>query len=188
VLRGAGREAFCSGIDLKFVEEFGDRAAGFAALDEKIEAFCREMAAMPFPTVAMLHANCYGGGVHLAAAADFRFGDDALKLSVPAVRNRLFYPVSALERLMLIVGETRTKRLVYEGETLDAGTLLEWGFLDRVCPSAELERSTLAHAERLASQPRDVVAVYQEIFRALRHGDTAKARDLRAQAKARAAR
>jgi enoyl-CoA hydratase/carnithine racemase len=187
VLRGAGREAFCAGIDLKFVEEFGDRAAGFAALDEKIEAFCRDMAAMPFPTVAMLHASCYGGGAHLAAAADFRFGDDALKLAVPAVRNRLFYPVSALERLMLVVGETRTKRLVYEGETFDAGTLLEWGFLDRVCPSAELERSTLAHAERLASQPRDVVAVYQEIFRALRRGDGAKARELRAQAKARAA-
>jgi enoyl-CoA hydratase/carnithine racemase len=187
VLRGAGREAFCAGIDLKFVEQFSERAAGFAALDQKIEAFASDMAAMPFPTIAMLHANCYGGGVHLAMTADFRFGDDALRLAVPAVRNGLFYPISALERLMLIVGETRTKRLLYEGETLDAGTLLDWGFLDRVVPGAELERSTLACAERLASQPRDVVAVYQEIFRALRRGDGAKARELRAQAKARAA-
>ena len=187
VLRGAGEKSFCSGIDLRFVEQFADRAAGFAALEEKVEAFCRDMAAMPFPTIAMLHGNCHGGGVHLAATADFRFGDTGLKLSVPAVRNKLFYPISALERLVLIIGETRTKRMMYEGGPLDADTLLGWGFLDRVCPGAELERATLDYAAKLAGQPRDVVAVYQEIFRALRRGDAGKARELRIQAKARAA-
>src|SRR5713226_9621475 len=93
VLRGAGEKSFCSGIDLKFVEQFPERAAAFAALGEKIESFSRDMAEMPFPTIAMLYGYCHGGGVHLAATADFRFGDAALKLSVPAVRNRLFYPI-----------------------------------------------------------------------------------------------
>jgi len=185
VLRSAGEQAFCSGIDLKFVEEVGNRAAGFAMLDEKLQAFTRDMAALPFPSIAMLHAHCQGGGVHLAATTDFRFGDDALRLAVPAVKNRLFYPIVALERLILIVGETRTKRLMYEGETLGAGTLLEWGFLDRVCPVAELERTTLDYAEKLAGQPRGVVAVYQEIFRALREGDPDRVRELRTQAKRR---
>jgi enoyl-CoA hydratase/carnithine racemase len=185
VLRGVGEKSFCSGIDLKFVEQFPERAAGFAALEDKIEAFTRDMAEMAFPTIAMMHAHCHGGGVHLAATADFRFGDDALKLAVPAVKNRLFYPIAALERLILIVGETRTKRLLYEGEPLDSGTLLEWGFLDRVCPVAELERTTLAYAEKLAAQPRGVIAVYQDIFRALREGDPDRARELRAQAKRR---
>ncbi len=185
VLRGAGAKSFCSGIDLKFVEQFPERAAGFAALEEKVESFARHMAEIPFPTIAMIHGHCHGGGVHLAATADFRLGDDALKVSVPAVRNRLFYPVSALERLVLILGETRAKRLMYEGETLDAGTLLAWGFLDRVCPRAELEKETLAYAAKLAAQPREVIAVYQEIFRALRRGDAGRASELRAQAKAR---
>lgn len=187
VLRSAGEKSFCSGIDLKFVDQFADRAAGFAELDEKIEAFCRDMAAMPFPTIAMLHGNCHGGGVHLAATADFRFGDTALKLSVPAVKKRLFYPISALERLVLIIGETRVKCMMYEGEPVDADTLLGWGFLDRVCPGAELERATLDYAAKLAGQPREVIAVYQEIFRALRRGDAGGARELRAQAKLAAA-
>jgi enoyl-CoA hydratase/carnithine racemase len=185
VLRGAGEKSFCSGIDLKFVEQFPERAAGFAELEGKTEAFFRDMTEMPFPTVAMLFGHCHGGGVQLAASADFRFGDDALKLSVPAVRNRLFYPISALERLVLILGETRAKRLMYEGEMLAAETLLAWGFLDRVCPAADLEKETLAHAAKLAAQPREVVAVYQEIFRALRRGDADKARELRSRAKAR---
>jgi enoyl-CoA hydratase/carnithine racemase len=143
---------------------------------------------MPFPTIAMLFGHCHGGGVQLAASADFRFGDAPLKLSVPAVKNRLFYPISALERLVMILGETRAKRLMYEGEMLNSKTLLGWGFLDRVCSSARLEKETLAHAAKLAAQPREVIAVYQEIFRALSRGDPGKARELRLQAKARTAR
>jgi len=184
VLRGAGDRAFCAGVDLKFVGQFEERAQGFAALSNSIERFEREMASMPIPTIAMIHGNCFGGGVHLAAMADFRFADSVLKLGIPAVKARLFYPISALERLTHLIGETRTKRLMFEAEPYTAQTLLEWGFLDRVCASEELEGRTLEYATMLAQRPRDVVAVYQEIFRALRRGDTVAARDLRARAKA----
>ena len=183
VLRGAGDKAFCAGIDLKFVEQFEERAQGFAAASESIDRFEREMASMSIPTIAMLHGNCYGGGVHLAVTADFRFADTVLKLGIPAVKAGLFYPISALERLTQLIGETRTKRLLYEAEPYSAQTLLEWGFLDRLCAPEDLERSTLEYAVLLAQRPRKVVAVYQEIFRALRRGDAAAARELRARAK-----
>src|SRR5262245_59193180 len=154
VLRGAGDKSFSAGVDLKFVEGFARRAEGFAIVEKGVESFCADMAAMPFPTIAMLHANCYGGGVQLAVSTDFRFGDEALKLSVPAVKNKLYYPVSALERMFAIIGETRTRRMMLAGETLDAHTLGSWGFLDEVFPAASLERETLAFAARLAEQPR----------------------------------
>ena len=111
VLRGAGDRAFCAGVDLKFVEQFEERAQGFAVIAESVERFERQMASMPIPTIAMLHGNCFGGGVHLAAMTDFRFADSVLKLGIPAVKARLFYPISALERLTHLIGETRTKRL-----------------------------------------------------------------------------
>ena len=187
VLRGAGEMAFSAGFDLKFMEQFKRRGEGFAKIEKGVEAFCTHMAAMPFPTIAMLHANCYGGGVQLAVSADFRFGDDVLKLSVPAVKNRLYYSITALERLYAIVGATRTRRIMLAGETLHARALREWGFLDHVSPPEELERDTLAFAARLAEQPREVVAVYQEVFRALDAGNSARARQLRLRAKARAA-
>lgn len=183
VLRGAGDRAFCAGVDLKFVEQFEERAQGFAVIDESVERFVQEMASMPIPTIAMLHGNCFGGGVHLAAMADFRFADSVLKLGIPAVKARLFYPISALERLIHLIGETRTKRLMFEAEPYAAQTLLDWGFLDRVCAPEELEASTLEYAAMLAQRPRNVVAIYQEMFRALRRGDTVAAKDLRARGK-----
>jgi enoyl-CoA hydratase/carnithine racemase len=186
VLRGAGELAFSAGFDLKFMEQFKRRGEGFAKIEKGVEAFWRHMASMPFPTVAMLHANCYGGGVQLAASADFRFGDDVLKLSVPAVKNRLYYSIAALERLYAIVGATRTRRIMLADETLNARTLYEWGFLDHVSPPADLERDTLAFAAQLAEQPREVVAAYQDVFRALDAGNAGRARQLRLRAKARA--
>jgi len=185
VLRGAGEMAFSAGFDLKFMEQFKKRGEGFAKIEKGVEAFCAHMAAMPFPTIAMLHANCYGGGVQLAVSADFRFGDDVLKLSVPAVKNRLYYSITALERLYAIVGPTRTRRIMFAGETLHARTLREWGFLDHVSPPEELERDTLAFASKLAEQPREVVAVYQNVFRALDAGAGKRARALRLAAKKR---
>jgi len=187
VLRGAGDRSFSAGVDLKFVETFPKRAQGFALVEKGIEAFWSDMRAMPFPTIAMLHANCYGGGVQLAASTDFRFGDDVLKLSVPAVKNRLYYPITALERLYTMIGETRARRMMLAGEVLAAATLRDWGFLDAVFAAADLERETLAFAARLAEQPRDVVAVYQDIFRALGKGGGRRARAQRLKAKARAA-
>ena len=186
VLRGAGEMAFSAGFDLKFMEQFKKRGEGFARIEKGVEAFCAHMASMPFPTIAMLHANCYGGGVQLAASADFRFGDDVLKLGVPAVKNRLYYSITALERLYAIIGATRTRRIMLAGETLHARTLREWGFLDHISPPEELERDTLAFAARLAEQPRDVVGVYQDVFRALDAGNAGRARQLRLRAKARA--
>src|SRR5262249_56037110 len=119
----AGEMWFAGGCDLKFMEQSKRRGDGFAKIEKGVEAFCAHMAAMPFPTIAMLHANCYGGGVQLAVSADFRFGDDVLKLSVPAVKNRLYYSITALERLYAIVGATRTRRIMLAGETLHAPAL-----------------------------------------------------------------
>src|SRR5258708_37837539 len=85
VLRGAGEKSFCSGIDLKFIEQFPERAAGFTALEEKIESFSRDMAGMPFPTISMLYGPCHGGAVQRAATAHVRFGEAPLRLAVPAI-------------------------------------------------------------------------------------------------------
>lgn len=179
VLRGAGTRAFCAGVDLKFAEQSGDPAGAFAEVDRHTEAFSRDMVAMPFPTIAMLHGSCYGGGLHLAAMADFRFADRAAKIGIPAVKSRLFYPISALERLRTLIGPSRLRRLFLEGAPFGADTLLHWGLFDQVEETETLERATLDFAARLAAQPRDVVQAYLEIFRALDRGDAAEASRLR---------
>ena len=183
VLRGAGRDAFCSGVDLKFVAAQANRAAGFAAVGKNLEAFHAAMAELPFPSIAMLHGVCYGGGLHLAVTADFRFAATSLRAVIPAVKNGLLYPIPALERLRQLVGPSRMRRLVLEGEPLPPETLLAWGLIDELHAPDALEAATVAFARRLAAQPRATIPSYMKILRAVDAGDIAGATRLRDEAR-----
>jgi enoyl-CoA hydratase/carnithine racemase len=179
ILRGAGDKAFCAGVDLKYARDSGNQAAAFAAVGKQVTAYCRDMAAMPFPTIALLEGVCYGGGVQLAAMADFRFAATSLKLAIPAVKNRLFYPIPALARLAQLIGPSRMRRLILEGEAPAPATLLGWGLIDEVLAPDAVEEATLAFATRLAAQPRDIIRPYMDILRAVERGDGATAETLR---------
>lgn len=179
ILRGQGDKAFCAGVDLKYAQESGNRAASFATVGKYVTAFCNDMAEMPFPTIAMLQGVCYGGGVHLASTADFRFADTSLKLAIPAVKNRLFYPIPALARLNYLIGPSRMRRLVLEGVPLPPATLLLWGLIDELLAPEAVEAASLAFAARLASQPRDMVRDYLHILRAVERGESETAGALR---------
>ncbi len=183
VLRGAGTDAFCSGVDLKYAAEFGDRGKAFAKVGAGVDAFLAGLADLPFPSIALLHGVCYGGGVHLAVSCDFRFAASSLKLAIPAVKNKLLYPIPALERLLRLVGPARTRRLVLEGAALPPETLANWGLVDELHPADAIEDATFAFAARLAAQPRAVVPHYMKMLRALEEGEVAEAKRLRDEAR-----
>ncbi len=183
VLRGAGTDAFCSGVDLKFAAEFGDRGKAFAKVGAGMDAFFAGLAELPFPSIALLHGVCYGGGVHLAVSCDFRFAASSLRFAIPAVKNKLLYPIPALERLMQLVGPVRTRRLVLEGAALPPETLAAWGIIDELRPPDAIDEAAFAFAARLAAQPRVVVPHYMKILRALDRGDAGDARRLRDEAR-----
>jgi enoyl-CoA hydratase len=187
VLRGAGRRAFCAGLDTTYAKETGNFAQAVRTISTTLDTFLAGLKALDLPSVAMLHGVCYGGGVHLAIETDFRFGDEALACAVPALKNRLYYPVAALARLRELCGPSRVARLLLEGEAVNAATLLRWGFADEVLAADALEAETLAFAGRLAAQPLAAVRDYRAIFRALADGDLEQAAGIRAAALARPA-
>jgi enoyl-CoA hydratase len=183
ILRGAGTEAFCAGVDLKFAAEFGDRGKAFAKVGAGIDAFLAGLADLPFPSIALLHGVCYGGGVHLAVSCDFRFAAASLRFAIPAVKNKLLYPIPALERLMRLVGPARTRRLVLEGAALPPATLAAWGVIDELLPADAIDDAAYAFAARLAAQPRVVVPHYMKMLRALDRNDVPEAKRLRDEAR-----
>jgi enoyl-CoA hydratase len=95
------------------------------------------------PTIAMIHGYCIFGGWMLASAMDFAFAADDLKL--------LAYPAPA--DYWSVIWELRPRKaleLLYENRFVMADEALELGFVNRVYPRADLERETLAYAQRVA--------------------------------------
>jgi enoyl-CoA hydratase len=179
LLRGDGEKAFSAGMDLKYAESTGNLRQAFDDIDRELDQAEVNFKAMPMPVIALLRGACFGGGLILASFADLRLASDDLKLCVPAIANQLYYPIPALKRLVDIIGMQRTKLLLYDGLPISPATLLAWGLIDQLYPSAQFEEKAFAFAERIAGRSGEVTAHYKAIFAYLSEGELEKAAALR---------
>lgn len=100
---------------------------------------------LPIPTIAMVHGYCIYGGWIFASAMDFIFAaDDALFL--PSHTQYFTAPWD--------LGARRAKEILYEGRFITAREAHDGGFVNRLFKPAELERETIAYANRVAENPR----------------------------------
>lgn len=126
VLTGAG-DHFCAGADIGELASIN--AAGEANLSSRAEA---ALAAFPRPTIAAIRGFCVGGGWQLAGACDVRFADPAARFAITPAKIGIVYPVSAIRRLVTLVGPATAKYLLYSADLISADHALRLGFLQEV--------------------------------------------------------
>ena len=70
------------------------------------------------------------------------------------------------QMLPRVVGERRAKEIILTGQAFTAQQALEWGVVNRVCPSGELVTEALALAGRIAANaPLAVQAIKRAVDR-----------------------
>ncbi len=107
--------------------------------------------AFPYPTLAALPGHTIGGGLELALACDLRVAADGIKLGMPPAKLGLVYSHTGLRRFLDAIGATRTRELFLLGKYINADTALQWGLVNRVYPSADLDAAALEMAGELAA-------------------------------------
>lgn len=147
ILQGAGTRAFVSGADLSRFDE--ERAGGNGAqnYERAVELAVAAIEHCPLPTIASIGGICYGGGMMIAAACDFRIASNESRFCIPAARLGLAYPRHAVERLVNLVGPSQAKRMLMTARPIDAAEALATGFIDE-CVDPEMR---LHAVQRLAA-------------------------------------
>lgn len=137
VLTGEGDRAFIGGADISEMGAIRTPEDGRAFIT-RIHAVNSAIRACPVPVIARIQGWCLGAGMEIAAACDLRVSAEEAKFGMPEVRVGI---PSVVEAAMLpnLIGWGRTRRLLLLAETLDARTVEEWGFLERVAPRAGLD-------------------------------------------------
>lgn len=137
VLTGEGTRAFVGGADITEMAALGDPAAAEAFI-RLVHGSCRAVRDCPVPVIARIGGWTLGAGLELAAACDLRIAADTAQFGMPEVRVGI---PSVVEAALLpgLIGWGRTRRLLLLGESLGAAEMLEWGFLERVVPAAQLD-------------------------------------------------
>ena len=162
LLTGAGDRTFCSGASLAQMESGEMSGAVFDTLTDRLSHF-------PLPTVCALNGSAYGGGAELALCCDFRIGTPEMRLSVPAARLGVCYPVGGLGRYVRRLGLGAASRILLAHEEMTGEELFRIGFLTHLaCTDARTEADALA--EKLAALAPLAVQGMKRIMLAIAEG------------------
>lgn len=165
IIRGAGDSAFSSGYDISVIpthispelKELLDKKSPFDLAIESIVNY-------PYPVIAMINGNAFGGACDLAVSCDIRIAADDIKMGmVPAKLGIVYFP-SGIQRVIRTVGWPHAKEMFYTGRTYGAVTLKEMGMLDHVVTREKLAAFTLDFAKEISDNAPLAVKGMKRIF------------------------
>ena len=166
ILRGEG-SSFCAGLDFgSFTKTPGRIAQAFVPLGRTnlFQQACMAWRDLPQPVIAVLHGKCYGGGIQLALAADFRFATPDCELSLLEAKWGLIPDMSGTVTLRELVGMDQAKLLTYTGRKISGEEADRIGL---VTASADDPMAlALEVAEEVCTRSPDSVAVGKKVLQA----------------------
>ncbi|WP_313511510.1 crotonase/enoyl-CoA hydratase family protein [Corynebacterium variabile] len=136
VIAGEGR-SFCAGLDFaSAMKKPQALAASFVPRPwrgtNQFQEACWAFRRLPVPVIAAVHGHCFGGGLQLAMAADWRFTTADAQWSILESKWGLIPDMSGLQSLSQQLRADVLKRLTMTGETVDGTSAVEFGLASEV--------------------------------------------------------
>ena len=148
IIRGAGEEAFSAGGDIgSFMET---HPSHLSLLHENVAAPER----FPGPVIAAVDGYCFGVGIEIALACDFRIATSRALFALPEVGLGMIPGSGGTQRLPRLVGMTRAKDIIMRSRRIPADEAHQWGLVTQVVEPDELDNTADALASELLEQPR----------------------------------
>ncbi len=134
IIRSGKSNGFIAGADVNEFSSFeNDPQAGKSILERGWHLFNR-IAQLPYPTLALIHGACLGGGLELALACRYRVLIDSPKpsLGLPEVMLGIYPGWGGAKRLPEIIGPQKALDMMLTGRSLDARRAKSYGLVDIV--------------------------------------------------------
>ena len=133
ILTGTGEKAFCAGGDIEAWAANSPFEFGRAWVRHGHRAFDR-LARLRQPLIAILNGHALGGGLEIAAVADFRIAESHIKLGQPETSLGIIPGWSGTQRTVRRFGPQLVRRMAILGEVFTAEQGLAHGLVDAVVP------------------------------------------------------
>lgn len=175
VIRGEGG-VFCSGADLKYIRNGGDREdlgylqpetrtpdAGygeiFKQILEYIHSTISEIRRAPKPFIAAVDGAAAAGGFGIAMSCDLVVASERAWFEWAYFKTGLTGAESSTFFLPRLIGLRKALELVLLNPRLSAREAFEWGLVNRVIPDSSLDTEALEIAAQLAASPTTALGV-----------------------------
>ncbi|HEY1820450.1 MAG TPA: enoyl-CoA hydratase-related protein [Trebonia sp.] len=163
VLTGTGDRAFCSGLDLK---ELDDAARAGRPFPTPMTGSGRNVFETVLetykPTIAALNGPAVAGGCELALACDLRIASEHAFLSLPEAKRGMGANFASV-LLPRLIPRTVALETLYTGAPMDAATAVNWGLYNRAVPPGALTETVAVLAASIARNAPLTVRRYKEM-------------------------
>ncbi len=134
-IQSAKENGFAAGADIDEFTNFRIVEEASVMTTLGLEVF-DQVAALPFPTVAMIHGFCMGGGTELALACRYRIADDGAKtkMALPEVMIGIVPGWGGAQRMPRLIGAGQALGLMLTGRAVNGKTAQRMGLVDVVTP------------------------------------------------------
>jgi 3-hydroxyacyl-CoA dehydrogenase/enoyl-CoA hydratase/3-hydroxybutyryl-CoA epimerase len=176
VIRSGKESGFIAGADVDEFTRIDEIEEALAIVRRGWDTFNR-LAALPFPTVALVRGFCMGGGFELALACRYRIAVDepGTRFALPEVMLGILPGWGGVKRLPKVVGPSAALDLMLTGRSVDARRAKRIGLVDAAVPPR-----VMANAARImileAPKPRSLPFVQRLMNGPLKSIVTAMAR------------
>jgi len=142
VINSAKKNGFIAGADIQQFDQLQTEEDAFNLIRQGQILF-QKLEDLPFPTVALIHGFCLGGGLELALACRYRIveEDPSTKLGLPEVNLGIHPGWGGTIRLPQRIGALKAMDLILSGRSVSAKQALKLGFVDAVVPKRHLVRA-----------------------------------------------
>lgn len=147
ILTGEGGRSFCAGGDIAAWSQLPPDDFSRHWLRDGHAAF-DALARLVQPVIAVLNGHCLGGGLELAACADYRLAEAHVRIGLPETSLGIIPGWSGTQRTVRRFGAGVVRRMALFGEVFDADEAQRLGLVDLVVPTGE----GMAAAEALAAK------------------------------------
>jgi 3-hydroxyacyl-CoA dehydrogenase/enoyl-CoA hydratase/3-hydroxybutyryl-CoA epimerase len=142
VIASGKASGFIAGADVDEFTQITDEAGALALVKRGWDTFER-LAAVKYPTVALIRGFCLGGGLELALACRYRVVVDepGTRLGLPEVMLGIVPAWGGMKRLPRLVGAPAALDLMLTGRTIDARRARKLGLADECVPARIMENT-----------------------------------------------
>ncbi len=135
IIRSGKESGFIAGADVNEFTRIQSKDDALAIVRRGWDTFNR-LAALPFPTVALIRGFCMGGGLELALACRYRVAvdDPGTKMALPEVMLGILPGWGGVMRLPDLVGPPAALDMMLTGRAIDARRGKKMGLVDASVP------------------------------------------------------
>ena len=177
ILSGKG-PSFCAGLDFSAVSKNPSMVAKVFLkwpwtrmnLAQKIAHCWRDV---PVPVISVIHGNCFGGGMQIVLATDYRIAKPDANLSIMEMKWGLIPDISGMVTLSRLTRVDIVQELTMTNRQFSAVEGHSFGLISRLSDDPMKEAEALART--VAERSPDAVAASKYLLKKTWKADTRKA-------------